>query len=201
MEENNIVPVFGDMFSRKEREDKLFQHSKCIWFTGLPGSGKTTLAIALENELMKRGYITVLLDGDNLRSGLNAGLGFSEEDRLENIRRVAEVNKIVLSSGIITINSFVSPTEKIRKMAEEIIGSDDFKLIWVSAPLEVCEKRDVKSHYAKARKGGISSFTGVTSSFETPVNCFLEIPSHSISVDESVEIILRNILPLIENKG
>lgn len=186
------------MLSRKVREERMGQHAKCFWFTGLPGSGKTTLAVALETELIKLGYITVLLDGDNMRSGLNAGLGFSEADRSENIRRVAEVNKTLLSSGIITINSFVSPTEKMRKMAEGIIGNKDFYLIWASAPLKTCEKRDVKKHYSKARKGDIGTFTGVSAPYENPEKYFLEIPTHKLSISESLALLLKKVLPLIE---
>lgn len=200
MKNKNIVPVFGKMSGRNEKEKNLNQQAKCFWFTGLPGSGKTTLAVALDKELLKRGYTTVVLDGDNVRSGLNAGLGFGDNDRNENIRRVAEVNKILISQGIITINSFVSPTEEIRDMAKEIIGSDDFKLIWVSTPDEICEKRDVKLHYAKARKGEIKSFTGVSSKFEIPQKSFLEIPSHRITIEESVDLLLKKVLPLIEIK-
>ena len=200
MENKNIVPAFGIMPGRIEKEKNLKQKAVCLWLTGLPGSGKTTVAVELEKELLKLGYTTVLLDGDNVRTGLNAGLGFGENDRNENIRRIAEVNKILISQGIITINSFVSPSEKLRNMAEEIIGSDDFKLIWISAPLEICEKRDVKQHYAKARKGEIKSFTGISSEFETPCNSFLEIPTHKITIKESVDLLLKKVLPLIEIK-
>ena len=198
MKDKNIVPVFDIMAARTEKEKHLKQHAKCFWFTGLPGSGKTTLAVALENELLKRGFTTILLDGDNLRSGLNAGLGFSDSDRRENIRRVAEVNKILLASGIISLNSFVSPTNDIRGHAEEIIGSNDFNLIWVSAPSETCEKRDVKKHYSKARKGSIGTFTGISAPFENPAKYSLEIPTHRISISESLDLLLKHVLPLIE---
>lgn len=194
----NIVPVFDGMMPRAERETRMKQRAICFWFTGLPGSGKSTLAVALETELIKRGYTVVLLDGDNVRSGLNAGLGFSDEDRRENIRRVAEVNRLMLNAGIITLNSFVSPSEDLRKLAADIIGRQDFRLIWVSAPLDTCEKRDVKKHYARAKQGGIGSFTGVTAPFETPATYFLEVPSHQLSVQESIDLLMKHILPLIE---
>jgi len=194
----NIVPVSDSMMPRRDREEQYRQRAKCFWFTGLPGSGKSTLAVALEAELIRSGFKVVLLDGDNVRSGLNAGLGFSEEERRENIRRVAEVNRLLLNEGIIVLNSFVSPCEDLRKLASAIIGEDDFRLIWVSAPLETCEKRDVKQHYTKAKKGGIASFTGVSAPFENPASCFLEIPTHIMSFEDSLELLLKHILPEIE---
>lgn len=194
----NIVPVSDRMMPRSEREERYRQRAKCFWFTGLPGSGKSTLAVALEQELIARGFTVVLLDGDNVRSGLNAGLGFSDEDRHENLRRVAEVNRLLVGAGIITLNSFVSPNESLRQLASGIVGSDDFRLIWVSAPQETCEKRDVKQHYAKAKEGGIASFTGVSAPYENPSDFFLEIPTHRMSVEESLEVLLKKIVPEIE---
>ena len=148
MEKNtNIYPIFEQMLQRSDREQLLRQKSVMIWFTGLSGSGKSTLAIALERELYKRGFLTRILDGDNIRSGINNNLGFSEADRTENIRRIAEVSKLFVDCGIVTIAAFISPTRAIRQMAREIIGKDDFLEVYVSTPLEECEKRDVKGLY------------------------------------------------------
>ena len=152
-EKNHIYPIFDRMMTREDKEELLGQHSVMIWFTGLSGSGKSTIAIALERELHKRGLLCRILDGDNIRSGINNNLGFSETDRVENIRRIAEVSKLFLDSGIITIAAFISPNNDIREMAANIIGKDDFLEVFVSTPLEECEKRDVKGLYAKARKG------------------------------------------------
>lgn len=154
---NNIYPVFDKMLSRADKETLLGQHGKMIWFTGLSGSGKSTLAIALERELHRRGLLCRILDGDNIRSGINSNLGFSAEDRRENIRRIAEVSKLFVDTGIITLAAFISPSEELRRMAQEIIGADDFLEVYVSTPIEACEKRDVKGLYAKARRGEIKN--------------------------------------------
>lgn len=142
---NHIYPIFDRMLAREDKEQLLKQHSVMIWFTGLSGSGKSTIAIALERELHKRGLLCRILDGDNIRSGINNNLGFSEADRVENIRRIAEVSKLFIDSGIITIAAFISPNNDIREMAANIIGQDDFLEIYVSTPLAECEKRDVKA--------------------------------------------------------
>lgn len=184
--------------SRQEKQKKLQQGSKVIWLTGLPAAGKTTIAVNLEIKLYQKGYITQLLDGDIARSGINSNLGFSCEDRYENIRRIAEVSRLFIGSGIITINSFISPTEEIRTMAKQIIGIEDFIEIYVSAPLEICEKRDPKGLYAKARSGQLKNFTGIQSPFEIPVNANLEIRTDLFSVRESVQQILDFILPKLE---
>ena len=139
----NIYPIFEKMLQRKDREALLKQKGIMIWFTGLSGSGKSTLAIALEGELYKQGILCRILDGDNIRSGINNNLGFSEADRTENIRRIAEVSKLFVDCGIVTIAAFISPTHAIRRMASEIIGEDDFLEVYVSTPIEECERRDV----------------------------------------------------------
>ncbi len=194
MEKNtNIYPIFEQMLQRSDREQLLRQKSVMIWFTGLSGSGKSTLAIALERELYKRGFLTRILDGDNIRSGINNNLGFSEADRTENIRRIAEVSKLFVDCGIVTIAAFISPTRAIRQMAREIIGKDDFLEVYVSTPLEECEKRDVKGLYKKARKGEIRDFTGVSAPFEAPLHPFLEIDTSCHSLEESVKILLEAI--------
>lgn len=166
----NIFPIFDKVLSRESKEKLLGQRGVVIWMTGLSGSGKTTLAIGLEKLLYERGYLAQVLDGDNARSGINSNLGFSEADRKENIRRIAEISKLFVNSGVIVINSFVSPSDELRNMAKSIIGENDFNLIYVSTPLEVCEKRDTKGLYAKARRGEIKNFTGISAPFEEPAS-------------------------------
>ncbi len=190
----NIHPIFDRLLQRSDKEDLLNQKARVIWLTGLSGSGKSTLAEAAEKILHQNGYLTMLLDGDNIRTGINNNLSFSDADRIENIRRIAEVSKLFLNCGIITLNSFVSPTNSIRKMAKEIIGENDFIEIYVNAPLEVCEARDVKGLYAKARKGLIPDFTGITSPFEAPENPALEIKTNEMPVEESVQMLIDCIL-------
>ncbi len=195
----NIFPVFDRLVNRAEKEGRLKQHSKAIWMTGLSGSGKTTIAVELEKRLFALGYFTQVLDGDNVRSGLNNNLGFSEEDRTENIRRIAELNKLFLNCGIITINCFVSPTTAIRAQAKEIIGAEDFLEVFVNTPFEVCEQRDVKGLYKKARAGEIKNFTGLDAPFEEPSGeSIIEIKTENQSVEESVVELLNQILPLIK---
>ncbi len=189
--ENNIYPIFDKMLSRKDKEQLLGQHGTMLWFTGLSGSGKSTIAIALERELHKRGLLCRILDGDNIRTGINANLGFSAEDRCENIRRVAEVAKLFVDTGIITIAAFVSPTEELRQIAERIIGKDDFKEIYISTPIEECERRDVKGLYARARKGEVKNFTGISAPFEVPQHPALSLDTSRLSVEESVTSLLH----------
>ena len=164
---------------------------------GPSGSGKSTLAIALERELYQNGILCRILDGDNIRSGINNNLGFSEADRIENIRRIAEVSKLFVDCGIVTIAAFISPTNEIRQMAADIIGKDDFMEIYVSTPLEVCEKRDVKGLYKKARKGEIKDFTGISSPFEIPEQPDLTIDTSTQSLEESVAILKKTVFPRI----
>lgn len=197
MEENHIYPIFDRMLGRSDKEALLKQHSVMIWFTGLSGSGKSTVAIALERELHKRGLLCRILDGDNIRSGINNNLGFSEADRVENIRRIAEVGRLFIDSGIITIAAFISPNNDIRQMASSIIGAPDFLEIFVNTPLEVCEQRDVKGLYAKARKGEIKNFTGISAPFEAPEHPALTIDTSQLSLEESVQRLLDLILPLV----
>ena len=192
---NNIYPIFDKMLTRADKEELLHQHSVMIWFTGLSGSGKSTIAIALERELQKRGLLCRILDGDNIRSGINNNLGFSEEDRVENIRRIAEIGKLFVDTGIITIAAFISPNNDIREMAANIIGKENFLEIFVSTPIEECERRDVKGLYAKARRGEIKNFTGISAPFEAPANPALSIDTSKLSVEESVNKLLELILP------
>ena len=185
----NIFPHFDQMISREFRETKLGQRSKVIWLTGLSGSGKSTIGLALEKRLFQENFVAQLLDGDNIRSGINKNLGFSEEDRKENIRRIAEIAKLYLSSGIITINSFISPTAETRYIAKEIVGDGDFLEIYINAPMATCESRDVKGLYKKARAGEIQGFTGVNQAYEEPENPALELRTDLLSVDEAVDIL------------
>ena len=164
----NIYPIFDRMMTREDKERLLKQRSVMVWFTGLSGSGKSTVAIALERELHKCGLLCRILDGDNIRSGINNNLGFSAEDRVENIRRIAEVSKLFIDTGVITIAAFISPNNDLREMAASIVGKENFLEIYVSTPIEECERRDVKGLYAKARWGEIKDFTGVSAPFEAP---------------------------------
>lgn len=189
--QENIYPIFDRMLSRQDKEALLHQRGVMLWFTGLSGSGKSTVAIALERELHKRGLLCRILDGDNIRMGINANLGFSEEDRRENIRRVAEVAKLFVDTGIITIAAFVSPTEELRQLAENIIGKDDFKEIFISTPIEECERRDVKGLYARARRGEVKNFTGISAPFEAPKHPALSIDTSKMPLEESVKILLK----------
>ena len=200
MTENNIYPIFDRMLSRQDKEELLKQHSVMIWFTGLSGSGKSTIAIALERELHKRGLLCRILDGDNIRSGINNNLGFTEADRIENIRRIAEVSKLFVDTGIITIAAFISPSNDIREMAANIIGKDDFLEVYVSTPIEECERRDVKGLYAKARRGEIKNFTGISAPFEAPAHPALTLDTSALSLEQSVNKLLELFLPRIQKK-
>lgn len=192
----NIHPIFDTLLDLRQKEGLLKQRSLVIWMVGLSGSGKSTIAKGLEVSLFTEGLLTVLLDGDNLRTGINKNLGFSSEDRTENIRRTAEVAKLFASNGIITICSMISPTQDIRKMAREIIGEKYFE-VFINCPIEVCEERDVKGLYKKARRGELKNFTGIDSLFEDPENPDLELNTETTSIEESVEALKQAILPKI----
>lgn len=200
MEEENIYPIFDRMLSRKDKEELLGQRGVMLWLTGLSGSGKSTIAIALERELHKRGLLCRILDGDNIRSGINNNLGFSAEDRVENIRRIAEIGKLFVDTGIITIAAFISPGNELRQMAARIIGIEDFLEIYVSTPLVECEKRDVKGLYAKARRGEIKNFTGISAPFEAPEHPALSLDTSKLSLEESVNTLLELVLPIVGKK-
>lgn len=190
MKNENIYPIYDRMLSRGDKEALLGQRGVMLWFTGLSGSGKSTVAIALERELQRRGLLCRILDGDNIRSGINANLGFSAEDRRENIRRIAEVAKLFVDTGIITIASFISPTEDLRSLARDIIGAENFKEIYISTPLEECERRDVKGLYARARRGEVKNFTGISAPFEAPADPALSLDTSRLSIEESVARLL-----------
>lgn len=195
---NNIYPIFDRMMGRADKETLLKQRSVMVWFTGLSGSGKSTIAIALERELHQRGLLCRILDGDNIRSGINNNLGFSPADRVENIRRIAEVSKLFIDTGVITIAAFISPNNELREMASSIIGKENFLEIYVNTPIEECERRDVKGLYAKARKGEIKDFTGVSAPFEAPEHPALSLDTSVLSLEESVNRLLGLILPKVK---
>ena len=182
----NIYPIENRMLSRQEREKMLGQRGVMVWFTGLSGSGKSTVALGVERELHRRGILCRILDGDNIRAGINSNLGFSPEDRRENIRRIAEVGKLFVDTGVVTLACFVSPTEEIRQMARQIVGADDFKEVFVSTPIEECERRDVKGLYARARRGEVKEFTGVSAPFEAPQHPALSIDTSVLPLEESI---------------
>ncbi len=194
---NNIYPIFDTILSKEDKETLLKQKSVVIWMVGLSGSGKSTLARALENTLHEMGHLTQLLDGDNLRVGINNNLSFSPEDRTENIRRAAETAKLFMNAGVVTICSFISPTEEIRKMARQIIG-DGYVEVFINCPLAVCEERDVKGLYAKARKGEIKEFTGISAPFEEPQNPEINIDTAHQSLEVSHQQLVNQIIERIK---
>ncbi len=184
--------------SQNQKELRLQQSAKTIWMTGFSGAGKTTLGLGLEKELYNRGFFIQFLDGDDVRTGLNKDLSYSDEGRTENIRRIAEVNALFNNSGIITINCFISPTNAIRQMAKTIIGPDRFIEVFVKAPLSVCEKRDVKGFYLKARQGLIREFTGIDSPFEEPAHPDLVLETSFDTIDQSLQKIVSFIVPQLQ---
>lgn len=193
----NIHPIFDKIISRNQREIRLGQRAKVVWMTGLSGSGKSTIAEGVERKLFDVGYFVQILDGDNVRSGLNNNLGFSMDDRKENIRRIAELAKLYLNSGVITVCSFISPTIEIRSFAKSIVGEENFLEIFVDTPLEVCEARDVKGLYKKARAGEIKGFTGIDSPYEQPVTPDHRIYTPEKTIAESVNEVVDFLLPQI----
>lgn len=200
MKDNQVFPIFDRMLTRADKEQQLRQRSLAIWMTGLSSSGKSTISIALERKLHNQGYLTQIIDGDNVRSGINKNLGFSVEDRHENLRRIAEVNKLFANCGVITINSFISPTNEVRQMARDIIGTGNFFEVFINAPFNVCEGRDVKGLYAKVRKGELKNFTGVDSPFEAPANPDLELRTDLDTIDHCTLKLYNAIIERIELK-
>ena len=182
-----IYPTTDQLLPRSAKEERLGQQGRVFWLYGLSGSGKTTLAASFERLLHEEGFFGITLDGDNVRSGLNKDLGFGDEDRMENIRRIAEAAKLFVSNGIVTIVSFITPRERFRRMAREIVGKDDFFEIYLKASYATCEKRDVKGLYAKANAGKIRDFTGQQSPFEEPKNPWLMLDTESSTPQESLE--------------
>ncbi|MDG1241662.1 MAG: adenylyl-sulfate kinase [Opitutae bacterium] len=196
----NIHTEFHRMLGRDAKEVQLRQRGHVFWFYGLSGSGKSTLANAVERKLTERGILTKILDGDNIRSGLNRDLGFSDEDRQENIRRISEVARLFLDTGMVVFTSFITPTRDLRATAGEIVGTDDFTPVYVQASFETCAERDVKGLYAKAAAGDVKHFTGKDSSFEEPTADDHDwvISTDSKTEQESIDELLERIIPLIE---
>lgn len=197
MEKLHIVP-HEHKIGRADRE-KLKEHpGLVVWFIGLSGSGKSTLANLLEQKLYEYGMHSYLLDGDNIRSGINSDLDFSDASRKENIRRIAHVTGLMVDAGLITITAFISPFEAERQMVKELVGEERYIEVYVNCPVEECEKRDVKGLYAKARKGEISNFTGINSPFEEPKNPSVKVPTHQLSPEEGVKLVWREVQHRVE---
>lgn len=197
---DNLHPIFDRVLGRADKEAKLSQRGRVIWLYGLSGSGKSTLAIALERRLHRDGLTTHLLDGDNVRTGLNRDLGFTDADRSENIRRIAEVAKLFVQAGVVVIAAFIAPQRAHRQLARSIIGADDFIEVYVSASFDTCALRDPKGLYAKARAGGVQQFTGRDSSFEPPVSAdpdVLVIDTEAGSADTSLAQLHSAVIPRI----
>ena len=193
--EENIYPIYDQMMTRQDKEHLLGQQGVLVWFTGLSGSGKSTVAMVVERELHARGILTRILDGDNIRAGINSNLGFTAEDRRENIRRIAEIGKLFVHTGIVTLACFVSPTREIRRMARQIVGERDFLEVYVSTPVEECERRDVKGLYQRARRGEVKNFTGISAPFEAPEHPDLSIDTSVLTLQECVQ----SVVDLINN--
>lgn len=197
MAQEHLYPQFEKMLSRREREERLGQRAHVFWLYGLSGSGKSTLAIALEKTLFAQGRIVQVLDGDNIRTGLNSNLGFSDEDRLENIRRIAHVARLYADSGVVVITSFITPREELRQLAREIVGPADFSDIYVKASYEACASRDPKGLYAKVKAGEVKQFTGKDSGFEEPAAPDLLIDTEHETVEQSLQALLTYAAPRI----
>ena len=193
----NIFPIHESLLKTEDKEKLLGQHSLVVWMVGLSGSGKSTLARALENTLYAKGFLTQILDGDNLRGGINSNLGFGETDRTENIRRAAEVARLFAGCGVIVICSFISPTNMLRAMAREIIGEEKYFEVYVNSPMEVCEERDVKGLYARARRGEIPDFTGISAPFEEPAGAALELRTDLNSLEACSQTLAEAVMKKI----
>jgi adenylyl-sulfate kinase len=194
---NNLYPIQTQV-SKAQRSESLGQRANLIWFTGLSGSGKSTLAVQLEAQLFAKGYKTYLLDGDNIRTGLNKDLSFTDEGRVENIRRIGEVAKLMLDSGVIVLSAFISPFKSDRDQVKKIVGAENYIEIFVDTPIEICEQRDVKGLYKRARAGEVKNFTGIDSPYERPENSDIVIPTHQVSVDEALVLLIKLVEPRIK---
>lgn len=194
---NHIYPIKTKV-SKEDRERLLGQRATLIWFTGLSGSGKSTLAVQLEAQLHALGYKTYLLDGDNIRSGLNRDLDFSDTGRVENIRRIGEVSKLLLDAGVIVLSAFISPFQADREQVKAIVGAAQYCEVFVDAPLEVCEQRDVKGLYKKARGGEVKNFTGIDSPYQVPLTPDVHIATDKLSIDESLATLMAFVKEKIE---
>ena len=194
---NHIYPIKTKV-SKEQREKLLNQRAVLIWFTGLSGSGKSTIAVQLEAQLSDLGFKTYLLDGDNIRAGLNKDLSFSDEGRIENIRRIGEVAKLLLDAGVVVLSAFISPFQADRQQVKEIVGAGSYIEVFVDAPLELCEQRDVKGLYKKARAGEVKNFTGIDSPYEAPGNADVVLPTGELSVEESIAKLMNFVVPKIQ---
>jgi adenylylsulfate kinase len=193
---NHIYPIKTKV-SSKQREDLLNQKPGLIWFTGLSGSGKSTLAVQLEAQLHALGFKTYLLDGDNIRSGLNKDIDFSDQGRVENIRRIAEVSKLMVDAGLVVLSAFISPFEADRKQVKAIVGHENYIEVFVNTPLEVCGQRDVKGLYKKARAGEVKNFTGIDSPYEAPQQPDITIYTNEMSIEQSMQELMKVVLPRV----
>ena len=196
-QDRHIHPIADRLLQRADKEALLGQRGCVVWMTGLSGSGKSTIAIGLERRLHEQGIFTQVLDGDNVRTGINNNLGFSEADRTENIRRIAEVAKLFAGSGAVTICCFVSPTLAIREQAKAIIGAEDFIEVFVDTPLEECERRDVKGLYAKARAGEVKDFTGISAPFEAPEKPDVRLETAGREPEATIKDLYEHLLPRV----
>jgi adenylylsulfate kinase len=193
---NYIYPIKTKV-SAEERHRLMNQKPRLIWFTGLSGSGKSTLAVQLEAALYAQGFKTYLLDGDNIRSGLNKDLTFTDDARVENIRRISEVCKLFLDAGVVLLSAFISPFKADREQVKSIVGAENYIEVFVDAPLEICEQRDVKGLYKKARAGEVKNFTGISSPYEKPANPDIVIATDKMSVEQSIDVLMKSIIPKI----
>ncbi len=194
---NSIFP-FDSKITHGQRKKAMMQEPRLIWLTGLSGSGKTTLALRLEHYFFSKSFKVFILDGDNVRNGLCNDLGFSEADRKENLRRVAEVARLMLDAGLVVISAFISPSAEDRMAIKNIVGEERFIEVYVNCTLEVCEERDVKGLYAKARKGIIPNFTGISAPYEAPATPDVEVRTNEETIDTSLNKIIHFIEPLIQ---
>ena len=199
MVSTNVHPITDKLLPRFEKERRLQQRGQVFWLYGLSGSGKSTLALGLERRLHEVGVFSVVLDGDNLRSGLNKDLGFDEDSRRENLRRVAEVAKLFAENGVVVIVSFITPLKEFRETARKIVGGEDFREVYVKASISTCEERDVKGLYAKAEAGEIPNFTGRESAFEEPDSPWLVVDTENSSSEESLEQLFLAVRPMVES--
>jgi adenylylsulfate kinase len=196
--DHSLWTDFNNFIRRNRRRFLVRQRPVVIWLTGLPGSGKTTLAESLNAAILKKGYFTKHFDGDEIRKGINNDLGYSDTDRMENVRRTAEISRLFLDSGLVIICSFISPTREIRQMAKKIIGRDRFIEVFVNSPLEICEKRDPKGMYKMARAGLLKNFTGIDAPYEIPKEPDVEIRTDLWDIPSSTKYLVRKVLPKIK---
>lgn len=194
MAQKHLYP-FESQICYEQRKERMEQEPQLVWLTGLSGSGKSTLAQRLEHYLFHRGYKVFLLDGDNIRNGLSKDLGFSEEDRRENVRRVAEMAKLMLNAGLVVICAFISPHEEERQLVKNIVGEHRYIQVYINCSLEECERRDTKGLYAKARRGEISNFTGISAPYEAPPAPDIEVTTDNESVEESLYKLINAVEP------